>query len=43
MLLLIFLDCIDRDLRGNVVREVELACADTAERYTFQIIIYRFI
>ena len=43
MLLLIFFDRIDRDLCGDVVGEVKLACADTAERYTFQIILHSFI
>lgn len=43
MLLLIFLDCIDRDLRGNVVRKMKLACADTAKRYAVQIVHHRNI
>ena len=43
MFFLIFFYGIDRDLRGYIVWEVKLARADTAERYTFQIILHSFI
>ena len=43
MFFLIFFYGIDRDLRGYIVWEVKLARADTAERYTLQTVLLRFI
>ena len=43
MFFLIFFNCIDRNLRGYIVRKVKLARADTAERYTLQTVLLRFI
>lgn len=40
---LILFNRIDRDLRGYVVWEMKLACADTAERHAFQVFLYCFI
>ncbi len=43
MFFLIFLNCIDRDLRGYVVGKVKFARADTTERDAVQVILHSFI